>query len=99
MADTTQAKSQKFVALHERAGAFVIPNPWDAGSARLLGSLGFEALATSSGAAAGVYGRRDCWAASASRRWRRRAVPPPVSMAGATAASRAPRPLRTPRRS
>ena len=59
MAKTTQAKAQKFVELHERAGAFVVPNPWDAGSARLLESLGFEALATSSGAAAGVYGRRD----------------------------------------
>ena len=40
-------------------GAFVIANPWDAGSARLLAGLGFEALATSSGAAAGVLGRRD----------------------------------------
>jgi 2-methylisocitrate lyase-like PEP mutase family enzyme len=59
MAATTQSKAQKFVELHERAGTFVIPNPWDAGSARLLDSLGFEALATSSGAAAGVYGRRD----------------------------------------
>jgi hypothetical protein len=52
-------KSQRFVALHEGAGAFVIPNPWDAGSARLLTSLGFEALATSSGASAGVLGCRD----------------------------------------
>ncbi len=59
MADTTEVKAGKFAALHTRAGAFVIPNPWDAGSARLLASLGFEALATSSGAAAGVYGRRD----------------------------------------
>jgi 2-methylisocitrate lyase-like PEP mutase family enzyme len=52
-------KSRRFVALHERAGAFVIPNPWDADSARLLAGLGFEALATSSGASAGVLGRRD----------------------------------------
>lgn len=52
-------KTQRFAELHERAGPFVIPNPWDAGSARLLGSLGFEALATSSGACAGVLGRRD----------------------------------------
>jgi 2-methylisocitrate lyase-like PEP mutase family enzyme len=37
----------------------VIPNPWDAGSARVLAGLGFEALATSSGASAGVLGRRD----------------------------------------
>jgi 2-methylisocitrate lyase-like PEP mutase family enzyme len=37
-----------FRALHERPGAFVIPNPWDVGSARFLASLGFEALATTS---------------------------------------------------
>lgn len=54
-----QEKSRRFVMLHERAGAFVAPNPWDAGSARLLAGLGFEALATSSGACAGVLGRRD----------------------------------------
>ena len=41
------------------AGAFVIPNPWDAGSARILAGLGFQALATSSGASAGILGRRD----------------------------------------
>jgi 2-methylisocitrate lyase-like PEP mutase family enzyme len=52
-------KSRRFVALHERPGAFVIPNPWDAGSARLLAGLGYEALATSSGACAGTFGRRD----------------------------------------
>ncbi len=54
-----QEKSRRFVALHERSGAFVIPNPWDAGSARLLSGLGYEALATSSGACAGTLGRRD----------------------------------------
>jgi 2-methylisocitrate lyase-like PEP mutase family enzyme len=59
MTVTQAEKSKRFVALHERAGAFVIPNPWDAGSARVLASLGFEALATSSGAKAGVLGRRD----------------------------------------
>lgn len=37
-----------FKALHERPGAFVIPNPWDAGSAKILAGLGFEALATTS---------------------------------------------------
>jgi 2-methylisocitrate lyase-like PEP mutase family enzyme len=37
----------------------VIPNPWDAGSARLLAGLGFQALATSSGASAGILGKRD----------------------------------------
>jgi 2-methylisocitrate lyase-like PEP mutase family enzyme len=52
-------KARAFRALHERKGAFVFPNPWDAGSARILAGLGFEALATSSGAQAGVLGRRD----------------------------------------
>jgi 2-methylisocitrate lyase-like PEP mutase family enzyme len=57
---TTQAdKAARFRALHQGPGAFVIPNPWDAGSARILASLGFQALATSSGACAGVLGRRD----------------------------------------
>jgi 2-methylisocitrate lyase-like PEP mutase family enzyme len=56
----TQAdKAARFKALHEGPGAFVIPNPWDAGSARVLAALGFQALATSSGASAGVLGRRD----------------------------------------
>lgn len=59
MAQTVDEKARRFSALHERPGAFVIPNPWDAGSARLLAGLGFEALATSSGACAGVLGRRD----------------------------------------
>ncbi len=52
-------KAKKLRALHDAPGAFVIPNPWDAGSARVLEGLGFEALATSSGAKAGVLGRRD----------------------------------------
>lgn len=52
-------KAKKLRALHEAPGAFVIPNPWDAGSARVLEGMGFEALATSSGAKAGVLGRRD----------------------------------------
>jgi 2-methylisocitrate lyase-like PEP mutase family enzyme len=52
-------KAARFRALHERPGAFVIPNPWDAGSARVLAGLGFAALATSSGASAGTLGRRD----------------------------------------
>ena len=52
-------KAKRFRALHEGAGAFVIPNPWDAGSARMLAGLGFSALATSSGASARVLGRRD----------------------------------------
>lgn len=53
-----QAKAEAFRALH-RGPCFVMPNLWDAGSARALAGLGFAALATSSGAAAGVLGRRD----------------------------------------
>ena len=52
-------KAARFRALHERPGAFLIPNPWDGASARILAGLGFEALATSSGACAGTLGRRD----------------------------------------
>jgi 2-methylisocitrate lyase-like PEP mutase family enzyme len=52
-------KAQRFRALHEAPGSFVIANAWDAGSARILAGLGFQALATSSGASAGVLGRRD----------------------------------------
>ena len=48
-----------FLALHQRPGAFVMPNPWDAGSARLLASLGFEALATTSAGFAFSKGKRD----------------------------------------
>lgn len=59
MSISQATKGEKFCALHQSPGAFVIPNPWDAGSARLLAALGFQALATSSSAAAGVLGRRD----------------------------------------
>jgi 2-methylisocitrate lyase-like PEP mutase family enzyme len=52
-------KATRFRALHQAPGAFVIPNPWDGGSARILAALGFQALATSSGACAGTLGRRD----------------------------------------
>ena len=52
-------KANRFRALHEAPGFFVIANAWDAGSARILAGLGFRALATSSGASAGVLGRRD----------------------------------------
>jgi 2-methylisocitrate lyase-like PEP mutase family enzyme len=56
----TQAeKAAVFRALHERPGAFIIPNPWDAGTARLLASLGFEALATTSLGLANSLGRPD----------------------------------------
>jgi len=52
-------KYETFKALHERPGAFVIPNPWDAGSARILTALGFEALATTSAGYAFSVGRTD----------------------------------------
>ena len=58
-ATSQSEKATRFLALHQGPGTFVIPNPWDAGSARILAGLGFEALATSSGAAAGTFGRRD----------------------------------------
>lgn len=53
------SKLERFRGLHNQSGAFVIPNPWDAGSARLLASLGFEALATTSAGYAFVLGRTD----------------------------------------
>lgn len=56
---TQKEKAERFRALHAGPRAFVIPNPWDGGSARVLAGLGFQALATSSGACAGTFGRRD----------------------------------------
>jgi 2-methylisocitrate lyase-like PEP mutase family enzyme len=53
----TRSKAERFRALHQRC--FVIANAWDGGSARILAGLGFEAIATSSGACAGTLGRRD----------------------------------------
>lgn len=56
----TQAeKGRVFRALHERDEAFIIPNPWDRGTARLLAHLGFEALATTSAGYAFSVGQRD----------------------------------------
>jgi 2-methylisocitrate lyase-like PEP mutase family enzyme len=56
----TQAeKARVFRALHERNGAFIIPNPWDVGTARLLAHSGFEALATTSMGYAFSLGRKD----------------------------------------
>jgi 2-methylisocitrate lyase-like PEP mutase family enzyme len=52
-------KALAFRALHERPGAFIIPNPWDTGTARLLAALGFEALATTSLGLANMLGRPD----------------------------------------
>ena len=60
MSTATRAdKAARFTQLHRRPAAFVMPNPWDAGSALLLAKLGFEALATSSAACAMALGRRD----------------------------------------
>jgi 2-methylisocitrate lyase-like PEP mutase family enzyme len=59
MATTQSDRAVRFRALHQGPGVFVIPNPWDAGSARILAGLGFPALATSSGASAAILGRRD----------------------------------------
>jgi 2-methylisocitrate lyase-like PEP mutase family enzyme len=56
---TQQDRARAFRALHDAPEAFVIANAWDAGSAKLLTSLGFKALATSSGAQAGILGRVD----------------------------------------
>jgi 2-methylisocitrate lyase-like PEP mutase family enzyme len=56
----TQAeKATAFRALHERPGVFIMPNPWDAGTAKLFASLGFEALATTSLGVASSLGRVD----------------------------------------
>lgn len=52
-------KAVAFRALHQRDGAFIIPNPWDIGSARLLAQLGFEALASTSAGFAFSVGRQD----------------------------------------
>jgi 2-methylisocitrate lyase-like PEP mutase family enzyme len=59
MSVSQNENAARFRALHERQGAFVIPNPWDAGSSRILAGLGFEALATSSAASASALGKRD----------------------------------------
>jgi 2-methylisocitrate lyase-like PEP mutase family enzyme len=52
-------RAERFKALHEGPELLLIPNPWDAGSAKLLASLGFKALATTSGGAAATLGRLD----------------------------------------
>jgi 2-methylisocitrate lyase-like PEP mutase family enzyme len=59
MTVTQTEKYELFKDLHRRPGAFVIPNPWDAGTARILTALGFEALATTSAGFAFSIGRRD----------------------------------------
>src|SRR5271165_7485119 len=59
MSATQLERAKRFRELHVGPGAFVIPNPWDAGSARILTALGFEALATTSSGLAFSLGRRD----------------------------------------
>jgi 2-methylisocitrate lyase-like PEP mutase family enzyme len=59
MSVSQKEKATRFQALHDGVGVFVIPNPWDIGSARVLAGLGFHALATSSAASASALGRRD----------------------------------------
>src|SRR4030095_1098183 len=57
--DSQSARAEAFRSLHDRSGIFAIPNPWDAGSARMLATLGFEALATTSAGFAFSMGRPD----------------------------------------
>ena len=57
MTVTQNDKAARFRALHQGPRAFVIANPWDAGSTRVLAALGFPALATSSGILASVTAR------------------------------------------
>jgi 2-methylisocitrate lyase-like PEP mutase family enzyme len=52
-------KARRFSALHEQDSPLLMPNPWDQGSAKLLASLGFEALATTSSGSAAALGRLD----------------------------------------
>jgi 2-methylisocitrate lyase-like PEP mutase family enzyme len=59
MSVSQSEKAKKFLKLHEGPGAFLIPNPWDAGTARMLSALGYEALATTSAGLAFSLGRRD----------------------------------------
>lgn len=54
-----QERASTFRALHEAAGAFVLPNPWDVGSTKMLTGLGFAALATTSAGFANTLGRQD----------------------------------------
>ncbi len=59
MSASQTEKAVRFRALHDGPGTFIIPNPWDIASARVLAGLGFQALATSSAASAAAIGRRD----------------------------------------
>src|ERR1700761_2616883 len=57
--DTQTARAQRFRALHEGPDLLLLPNPWDAGSARLFEWLGYTALATTSGGSAPTLARLD----------------------------------------
>ena len=57
--NTQKQKCERFAELHQQQGVFVIPNPWDAGSARLLQGLGYQALATTSSGLAYTLGKTD----------------------------------------
>src|SRR5437870_6505726 len=57
--ESQAARAEAFKSLHERPGIFAIPNPWDAGSAKMLATLGFKALATTSAGFAFSVGRPD----------------------------------------
>ena len=59
MGVSQKERADRFRALHDRSGIFILPNPWDVGSACVLEGLGFEALATSSAASAAALGRKD----------------------------------------
>lgn len=59
MSVTQAEKGRRFAELHARPGIFVIPNPWDAGTAKVLEGLGFEALTTTSAGLAFTLGKRD----------------------------------------
>jgi len=70
MSRTVKEKRARFRELHQ-SGCFILPNPWDVGSARMLESLGFEALASTSTGYAWSTGRPDtlslgmtCWSTS-----------------------------------
>jgi 2-methylisocitrate lyase-like PEP mutase family enzyme len=68
------AKAHAFKALHERDELFVIPNPWDGGSAKMLASLGFEALTTTSAGLAFVLGKPDGGVSREQSLWNARLV-------------------------
>ena len=59
MSISQHEKALRFRALHDGSGVFILPNPWDIGSAKMLAGLGFKALATSSAAAAAAAGKKD----------------------------------------